>query len=144
MTPKEDNISRKVLYYVDVLMLKNPERTVLGFLLGLVLSFLSQLLKPALLKIEAISLTNIQPWEYIPVGVIIVHLPYILWSMFRKPFFNDEVDEVIRLVEHSNFSDKEKRNIYRNLVNKCTENLFLELPKKQFLNDAKKQFITDL
>lgn len=126
MTEREDNISRQILRCIDILMLKNPERTVLGLLLGVVLSFLSKLFEPILIKVEYINIANIQYWEWIPFGIVIVHLPYILWSIIRKPFVNDEVDDIIRFIEKSNFSEKEKRIVYRNLVNKCIENITLD------------------
>lgn len=135
MTEKTDRISRRLLRYIDILMLKNPERTVLGVLLGVVVSFLFKLFEPYLSKIDILNLAKLQLWEFISFGVIIVHIPYLLWSIIRKPLINDEVDDVIRLIESGNFSEKEKRQMYRNLVNKCVNSLSLG-KKRQLKHDA--------
>lgn len=129
MTNFEDKISRLVLSSVDILLLKNPERTILGTFLGLVFAFLSRLFKPALKQIEFIDVSAAPIWGWIPLGIIVVHLPMVLWGIFHKPAVNDEIDEIIQLIEKGRFSKIEKRQIYRNLVNQCVSNMTL---KKDF------------
>lgn len=142
MTERTDRVSRHLLRYIDILMLRNPERTVLGILLGVVLSFLFKLFEPFLEKMDFLSLAKVQLWEYVSFGVLVIHLPYVLWSIIRKPSINDEVDEVIRLIERSNFIEKEKRQMYRNLVNKCINNLSME-KKRQLKFDAASELSVD-
>jgi hypothetical protein len=136
MTEKGDWLSRHLLRCVDILLMKNPERTVLGVLLGITLSFLSKLFEPSLVKIDSISLAKVHVWEFISLGILAIHFPYVISKIIRKPRINDDVDEVISLIEKSNFSEKEKRQMYRNLVNKCISSLSLEQKNRLIFDSA--------
>lgn len=129
MTNFEDKITRLVLSSVDILLLKNPERTILGTFLGLVFAFLSRLFRPAIKQIEFIDLSAAPIWGWIPLGIILIHLPMVFWGIFHRPAVNDEIDEILKLIEKGQFSKIEKRQIYRNLVNHCVSNMAL---KKDF------------
>ena len=129
MNSLEEKISRIIIKVIDVLLLKNPERTVLGVAFGAILAFCSKLFFPALKKIDIIDIERAPIWGWIPIGIIITYFPLILWKIINKPRVNDEIDELIRLIEHGNFTETEKRLLYRNLINQCISNVTL---KKSF------------
>jgi hypothetical protein len=125
MTSFEDNVSRLVLSFIDILLLKNPERTILGTFLGLVFAFLVRLFGPAIKRIEFIDPSAAPIWGWIPLGIILIHLPMVIWDIFHRPEINDEIDGIIKFIEKGQFSEIEKRLIYRNLVNQCVKNMTL-------------------
>lgn len=123
MNENEDKLSFNLLRYINILMVNNPERTVLGLLLGIMFAFLTKLFEPYLNTIKFINVNNISLIGWLPFGIVLVHLPQTLWSIFTRPIIKDEIDDLIRLVEKSNLSDKEKRIAYRNIVNKCIDSI---------------------
>lgn len=126
MTNFEERISRLILRLIDVLLLRNPERTVMGVLLGIVFAFLTTLFHPVLIKVELFDITSAPKWGWIPLGILVVHLPMVVWNIVHKPTMNDEVDEIIRLIEKGNFTDSEKRQMYRNLIQQCISSVDLK------------------
>ncbi len=126
MTNFEEKIGRLVMRIIDVLLLKNPERTVLGVAIGSVLAFCSKLFTPVLKTIEFIDIEKAPIWGWIPIGIIITYFPIILWKFIHKPKVNDDIDELLRLIEQGNFSEAEKRLIYRNLIRQCIANVTLK------------------
>ena len=119
----EDKVTRVILQCVDILLLRNTERTVLGILLGITLGFLAHLFSPAFKASDIIDVSQAPLWGWVPFGIIIVHMPMILWDIFHKPNVNDDIDTIIRLIEEGNFAESEKRQIYRNLVTRCVSQL---------------------
>lgn len=125
MTNTEEKINRIWLKLVNVLLLKNPERTVLGVLLGVVFSFFSKIFTPLLEKIQYIDISKAPTWGWIPLGIVFMNLPVIVSLIRKKPRINEKVDEVTKIIEEGNFSEVERRRMYRNLVSECVKNVSL-------------------
>lgn len=121
-----DSISKLIMTAIDILMIKNPERTGYGILLGSVLMFLSKLFSPLFKQVSYMDIDATPFWGWITFGICITHLPFILWSIFHKSIVDDQIDSAIKIIEKGNFSENEKRQLFRKLVNKCVENVVLK------------------
>lgn len=111
-----DKVSMVFLRLMDTLLLRNPERTAVGGMLGLTIHGIVTALRPAM---ASRGLGSIEWWASLSVGIVIVHLPFVVSSVRRKPLINDEVEGLIKLIESTNMSESEKRAAYREVVNKC-------------------------
>lgn len=133
MNDGKDNGHNLVLKAVNVLLLKNPERTVLGGVLGLALSFLFKLFSPVLSSVTIIDTQGLSDCGWMALGVAILNLPIIFNKVSNRPKINDEVDSVISIIEQGNFSEPEKRRMYRELVTNLlsTVSLKTSLRKQQ-------------
>ncbi len=122
MNKQEDRVDNFCLKAINILLLKNPERTVLGILLGVVYSFFANIFNPLLSKIQYIDMSKAPSGGWIPLGIICVNLPIIISHLFRKPIINEKVDEITKLIEAGCFTEIERRTMYRNLVSECIKN----------------------
>jgi hypothetical protein len=113
-----------VLRVVDILLIRNPERTAIGVLLGLAIQGIFDVVSPLLIH-NGISIGRLDWWASISCGIVVVHLPFIVWSISHRPLVNDELEGIIRLVESTNIGELEKRSAYRQVVNKCIEQFSL-------------------
>ena len=118
--------SEIILKTIDILIMKNPERTGYGVLLGVVLLFFSKLFSPYLKQIEIIDIEMAPIWGWIPLGVIMTHFPSVIWSLFHKSKIDDNIDSIIKAIEKGNLSEIEKRHLYRKVITKCMEDVVLK------------------
>jgi hypothetical protein len=72
-----------------------------------------------------LPISNIEWWECLTLGIVIVHLPFLLWSIRHKPLISDELENLLQLIESSNIGELEKRQAYRRVVNKCIDEFSL-------------------
>lgn len=135
----EEKISRIIIKVIDVLLLQNPERTVLGVAVGSIFAFFSRLFYPVLKKVDIIDIENTPLWGWIPIGIVVINIPLILWKIITKPRVNDGIDEVLRLIEQGNFTEIEKRSIYRKLINQCILNVTLNQNLSKQVNQLSKE-----
>ncbi|AMX17733.1 hypothetical protein IEC338SC_0554 [Acinetobacter pittii] len=125
MTEKVDLYSKFISQGLDVLFTKYPTRTGLGIILGSVLSFITNLFRPFLEKIESIDFNTAPWWGWLSIGLIIMHIPTIISVFQQNSIGNDRVDQALELIEKGNFSKNERRQHYRNLIEKVTVDLAL-------------------
>lgn len=123
-----DKASAVATRLLDALVLRNPERTAVGGMLGLSLYGLFGILRPLLAQ-EGVSLGEIDWWVSMCFGVVIVHLPFVVWSVRRRPLISDELESLMELIESTNIGEAEKRSSYRKVVNKCIEEFSLSMPR---------------
>jgi len=124
---------------VDILLLKNPERTALGVMLGFSMDGLLRLFEPTL-AYHHITLGHAGWWCFLSLGIVVVHLPFILWSVRHRPRLTDEIEGLIGLIEATNIGDLEKRQAYRLVVNKCIDQFSLasaSMEKETLTSDDK-------
>lgn len=125
MTEKADLFSKLISQGLDVLFAKYPTRTGLGVILGGALSFIAKLFSPILQKVEIIDFNNTAWWGWIFIGLIIMHIPTILSIFNQNSVGNDTVDQALELIERGDFSKVERRQLYRNLIEKVSSSLAL-------------------
>ena len=124
MSSNSDKTTLVLIRFLDALLFRNPERTAVGVMLGFALYGIHQILLPALSS-RGIVLGNPSWWAAISIGVVLVHLPFVVWSIRNKPLINDEVESLIKLIESTNIGEIERRSAYRRVVNKCIEEFSL-------------------
>lgn len=95
--------TKKVL---EFLLLKNPERTSLGALFGVILYEVSK-------YFFAISW-----YATIATGILSTNMPTYFSYFKRKPSGKEEIDDILQMIENSNLTKAEKRQRYRNLIDK--------------------------
>lgn len=110
---------------LDIVFVKYPARTGLGVILGCVFSFLVRLFQPTLASISFADFSGAPWWGWIPIGVIIMHVPTILTLFKQQPIGNDSIDQALDLIERANFTQSERRQQYRNLLDRVASNVAL-------------------
>lgn len=111
---------------LDLLFTKHPVRTSIGVVLGLVFAFLVELFMPALKTVTFANFAGVPKWGWIPVGILVAHVPTVLAFVMTKPISNETIEEIVTLIEQANFSKGEKRQQYRLLISKVSENMTLK------------------
>jgi hypothetical protein len=143
MTEPQAKSNGVMLKVVNILLLKNPERTVLGVLVGIVFSFLSKLFSPAMREIKSVDLTVAPEIGWLAIGIVLLNLPTIFSNMIRPPKINEQIDSLTKLIEQGNFSDAEKRKMYRDLVGKVLANVTMKGTFSTDFVKVKKEFLSE-
>lgn len=125
MTEKIDFCTKLISQGLDVLFAKYPTRTGLGVIFGAVLYFFTKLFSPFLEKIEIVDFNSTPWWGWLTVGLIIMHIPTIFSAFKQNSIGNDVVDQALELIERGDFSKAERRQHYRNLIEKVSSSLAL-------------------
>lgn len=141
MTENEEESSAIILRAIDVILIKNPERTALGVLFGAVLIFLSSLFSPVLKEIKIIDISSAPKWGWIAIGILLSHFRIFLRKLFRKTVIDDEIDKILMLIGEGNFSKVEKRQLYRKVVNQFLVSLRLDKDFRGKIDTIKKDLI---
>jgi hypothetical protein len=119
-----NKLSAAAIRALDTLLLKNPERTAIGMILGLSIQGAYEVFAPIIAR-SGIGLGPFDWWASVSLGVVLVHLPFIVWSVRHKPLISDELESLIQLIESTNIGEIEKRSAYRKVVNKCIDQFSL-------------------
>jgi hypothetical protein len=133
----------KITYWLsralDVLFLYNPQRTSLGIILGCVLLFLTILFKPILNRITFLDFSNAPRWGWILLGVLIIHIPSLKSFIVKKPIGGETIDAALELIKKAPINAEEKRQQYRILITKVLDNLILNQPVQEEINNNERQ-----
>lgn len=124
---------------IDLLLAKQPLRTSIGVILGLVFAFLVQLFLPTLETLEFANFAGAPLWGWIVVGILLAHLPTFISLMKTTPVGNENVSDAVALIEKANFPPSEKRQAYRNLVAKALENIVLDQRTNRKMRDVQQR-----
>ncbi|OCY31907.1 hypothetical protein BFR75_08580 [Acinetobacter pittii] len=139
MTEKVDLYSKFISQGLDVLFAKYPTRTGLGIVLGCALSFIINLFRPFLEKIESVDFNAAPWWGWLPIGLIIMHIPTIISVFHQNSIGNDTIDQALELIEKGNFSKMERRQHFRNLIEKVSSNIALSQNTSRELQKIEKE-----
>lgn len=123
---------------LDILFAKYPARTGLGIIFGSVISFFTKLFDPALKNINFADFSNAPWWGWLPVGIFIMHFPTIASLFKQNPIGNDAVDQALDLIERGNFSQNEKRQQYRLLIDRVSSNVAISKETKNEMKNIEK------
>lgn len=116
--------SAVVLRALDTLLIKNPERSAIGVVLGLAIQGMAEVCSPLLAR-SGFDLGRLEWWGAISLGLVLVHAPFVIWSMRHRPLISDELESLIELIESTNIGESERRVAYRRVVNKCIDQFSL-------------------
>jgi len=121
-----DKLSGFFIKSVNILFSRNPERTGLGIFLGYVFSFFFDLFTPLIKSYSIIDCNSSNLFGWIAFGVIVIHMPYLMSDLFNKSDMRDNVYDVVQLIQKSNLTDSNKRELYRKLVNNYFDHAILK------------------
>lgn len=130
MSEQRNLITQAIARALGFVMTQHPLRTSLGVILGCALAFLTVIFEPALSKLAFLKLTDAPLIGWIAVGILVMHFPTLLFLVRRKPIGTEAIDQVIEVIERSNFSDTEKRSQYRALVSRMSQRIALSKKTK--------------
>lgn len=133
-----DDTTRILNRALDVVFAKYPARTGLGVVLGCALLFLSRLFDPALRTITFANFAGAPWWGWIIVGVLVMHSPTIKQIFRQKPVGDDAIDKALDLIERGNFTKAERRQQYRNLIEKVSANVALTQQAKRKVQEIER------
>jgi hypothetical protein len=122
--PLKDKVSAAALRLLDALLVRNPERTAIGVAVGLGLHGILGICQP-LVASTGVDLGKLEWWASVSIGLVLVHLPFVIWSVRHRPLISDELESLIELIESTNIGEVEKRVAYRKVVNKCIDEFSL-------------------
>ena len=125
-----DTSTRLVNRALDVVFAKYPARTGLGVILGCVLLFFARLFAPILKTIAFADFAGTPWWGWITLGILVMHSPTIGQLFRQKPVGDDLIDTALDLIERGNFTQTERRQQYRNLIERVSSNLALNQQAK--------------
>jgi hypothetical protein len=125
-----DSGSRILNRALDVIFAKYPARTGLGVILGCTLGFATRLFAPALKSIAFADFAGAPWWGWVTLGILIMHSPTIASLFTQKAIGNDTIDQALDLIDRGNFTQAERRQQYRNLIERVSSNVALTQPTK--------------
>lgn len=121
---------------LDIIFAKYPARTGLGVILGGFLYFTAALFGPALKQLWFIDVGGSPAIGWPCGGILVMHIPTIV-SIFRQPSIgNNSIDQALDLIERGNFSPAEKRQHYRNVIERFTSSVALNKEMRQELAEV--------
>jgi len=106
---------------LNAFYMRDAVRTPLGFVFGSALSSLSVLFEPALREIPYVDFSAMQWWSWLPLGVAIMHIPTIVKLLKRPSAGSYTMDTLFELIDRGDFSEAEKRQHFRRLVERFVE-----------------------
>lgn len=119
---------------LDILLSKHPARSGMGVMLGIFFSLLATVFSHKVALLYGIDLAAVQLWQWIAPGVLLAHIPTVIWYITRPPFA-DEIRVLTELIEKGTFSEVERRRHYRNLIEQIRKSYVVpeRLAKKGYL-----------
>ena len=121
---------------LDAIFLGYPERTSIGIVVGLLIETIIKLFYPFLSRISnIIDFSGIEYWNYIIVGITIVHVKTIYVILFnREPVFDENTEKafaLIREAKNHGASDFEVQRLYLRVCESILENTILNEATEQ-------------
>jgi hypothetical protein len=125
MSEPVDMATRVLNRTLDVIFTKYPARTSLGVVLGCVFLFIIRLLNPALQTITMLDFSGAPWWGWLFLGILAMHTPTIVYLFGQKPVGDDAIDKALDLIDRGNFSHAERRQQFRNLIERVSKQVAL-------------------
>ena len=116
-----DQLTRHTERALGFLFLRDRIRAPLGVVLGGSLWTLSELFGPALKDLAFLDLAVMSWWRWLLLGILIMHIGTILRLIWKPSSGSDTLDTVIELIERGGFSEVERRQRYRQLIDRYAE-----------------------
>lgn len=139
-----DKWSKVIDRVLNILLVRYPERTSIGLILGGVFAAVSVVLRPALSSVEWADFAALPWWGWLPMGVVLCHWRTI-GSMFKQTSVGDErADLALRLIAEGNFTPAERRQHHRRLLEKYIDEVSLSRDIKGRLRELERSVAPDV
>jgi hypothetical protein len=106
---------------LNVFYLRDSVRTPLGLVFGGAMSSLSVLFEPGLQAVKFADFSAMPWWGWLPVGILIMHVPTIIQLLKRPSVGSYTMDTLFELIDRGDFSAAERRQLYRRLIERFVE-----------------------
>lgn len=124
----------------NIIFLGFRVRTALGVVVGIGIGAVAKAFGPYLATYAAwIDLSRVTTFEYVIVGVVILHIPTILFYLRRRGSLLNENEEkafeIIRRAKRNGVPDKQIEKMYLNLCERVLQNTELKQATKKEITD---------
>ncbi|MDA2141265.1 hypothetical protein PDN64_24595 [Bacillus cereus group sp. Bc256] len=120
-----DKITSYLYKYIDILLLKQPERTAYGIVLGVVLIGVKNVVAEFTTGNIKSAIHNFNTISVFCLGIILVRLD-ILFK--REPLNKDvmiKLNTLKAIIKEGNFTQKQQRELYRNFIQNISSDIDL-------------------
>jgi len=118
-----DKITSYVYKALDVLFMTRPEKTSFGLLLGTILLGGKEAIVSVATGGVQDFIENLKWYSLLILGVLIVRLDVIFYKEPLDKVILAKLNTVRIIIDESNLSDFEKRQVYRQLINTVVKNM---------------------
>jgi hypothetical protein len=109
----------------DIMLVKNPESSSMGFLAGVVLSGLFDFFSPTLAGLRVIKITGLKWIHFIAFGIFSFNIKHF----FSKKSIPEEIENRLKAIQtmrdKGNITDEEARLMYHSLIKHYIESVNL-------------------
>ncbi len=137
-----DIATRIIRISLNFIFVREPTRTSIGVLMGVLLQAIVILFNPLLSQYNNIvDFASLSIFQYTIFGIILVYLPLIISFVFSdKTQINDESVEMLlrkidRIKEDGKLTDEQVQHLYLKVVEKVVENTQLKQDVQKELNE---------
>lgn len=127
---------------LDIIFAKYPARTGLGIVIGCALYSLTLLFEPALKAVTFAKFKDVPWWSWLPIGILIMHSPTIIALFKQRPVGDDKIDQALDLIERGNFTQAEKRQQYRKLIELVINEIALPEDAQRKINRIERNIVS--
>jgi hypothetical protein len=120
-----DQATRFLYATLNVLLLRSPERTALGTLLGVAIHAFIKIFQPLLARLVLVDLQVVGIVEFMALGIVIIHVPNLRRFLRRGSEVGDSVEaalSTIRKAKREGMSEVAARSMYLQLCQLAVEN----------------------
>jgi hypothetical protein len=128
----QDKTSLLVSKALDIIFIKYPARTSLGVVIGIAAKFLIDLSSAFIVVPQEILDSSIFGWACL--GLLTLHVQTIKSLAKNAPLGDETLETALKLIEMGNFSEEERRQHYRNLVERVSKAVALNAQTKAEVN----------
>lgn len=111
-----DKITSLLYKALDTLMMKRPEKTSYGVIIGAILANSKEAICSLLSEKYSNFLLKINGFTLFLIGVAFVRMDIIFKSEPSDEILDRKMNSIKKIVADSNFSESEKRQVYRDMV----------------------------
>ncbi len=142
-----DRLTNLLSTAIRILLIGYPIRTSLGVIVGVAINAIIKIFSPLFARLSfLIDLSKIQAWEYIILGVAVLHIQTIKLYLFKKGSLlgdnEEKALEIIKQAKDKGTPDWQIQKMYIGLCEKVLENVQLKQTTKQEIEDYLKPDIS--
>lgn len=141
----ERNLQDKLTHFfkdaLDTILLAHPVRSALGILCGTGLYICTKILTPFLVRFKNFELSRLDLWEFLVIGLIILHIQTIFSVIIRRASFDENTEQALRLIreaQEAGLSTWQVKQLYKNLCEKALEKVELDAKTKKEVEKIEK------
>ena len=140
------NLSNKITLIlskgINLIFTEYPLRTTMGFIVGVFLSTIFNISKPLLSNISFLDLNSLELWNFIVIGVLILHISTLYEKLSNKAEFDENTEKAFKLIKKAQENGLEEEKIklmYQKLCEKSLDVIIDQEEKKASTRDKKEQ-----